>query len=186
MPQTQGQHGEHEQEDEPSDDYDQRIYDGIRANSTGFRRPQFGLRPSTIGRDTRRAMSHENVEIVRAAVEAADRGDWDAMFKDAAPDFEVDLSRAVGPFQGVYSLAQIRAVLDEFSSTWESLRFEPPELIDAGEHIVVPWTMYARGRDGIEVPSRVTWVWTVRDGAIVRACMYQEREHAFEAAGLRE
>ena len=30
-------------------------------------------------------MSQENVEIVQAAVDAINRGDWDAVFKDAAP-----------------------------------------------------------------------------------------------------
>jgi ketosteroid isomerase-like protein len=35
--------------------------------------------------------------IVRAAIDAWNRGDWDAVLKDAAPDFEFDLLRAVGP-----------------------------------------------------------------------------------------
>jgi ketosteroid isomerase-like protein len=42
-------------------------------------------------------MSQENVEIVRAAFEAINRRDVDAMLTDAAPDFELDWSRAVGP-----------------------------------------------------------------------------------------
>ena len=42
-------------------------------------------------------MSQENVEIVRAAFDALNRGDMDAVLKDAAPDFELDWSRAVGP-----------------------------------------------------------------------------------------
>ena len=37
-------------------------------------------------------MSQENVEIVRAAFEAINRGDVDAMLTDAAPDFELDSS----------------------------------------------------------------------------------------------
>lgn len=131
-------------------------------------------------------MSDENVEIVRAAIDAVGRSDWDGMLKDAAPEFEMDLSRAVGPVHGVYGLDQIRSVLSEFADNWESLRFEASELIDAGDDVVVPWTMYARGRDEIEVPSRVTWVWTLRDGAIVRACMYQQRQEALEAVGMRE
>jgi len=131
-------------------------------------------------------MSQENVEIVRAALDAADRGDWDAMLRDAAPSFEMDLSRAVGPLHGVYGLDQVRAMLEDFAASWESLRFEPNELIAAGEHVVVAWTMHARGRDGVEVPSRVTWVWTVRDRAILRATMYQERQDALEATGLPE
>jgi ketosteroid isomerase-like protein len=99
----------------------------------------------------------------------------------AAPGFEIDLTRANGPFHDSYGLDQIRSLFVEFADNWEALRFEPDELIAAGEDVVVPWAMHARGREGIEVVSRVTWVWTVRDGAIARACMYQEREDALEA-----
>jgi hypothetical protein len=35
-------------------------------------------------------MSEQNPEIVRAAIGAYNRGDWDAAFKDAAPGFEWD------------------------------------------------------------------------------------------------
>ena len=131
-------------------------------------------------------MSEENVEIVRGAIDAMNRGDWDAALKAAAPDFEFDLSRAVGPLHGVYKLDQMRKWADDFADSWESLRWEPHEFIEAGEHVVVPWTLHAEGREGIEVQTRVTWVWTLRDGTVVRATMYQEREEALEAAGLRE
>src|SRR3954470_11664984 len=59
-------------------------------------------------RDTARAMSRENVEIVRAAIGAWNRGDWDATLKDGAPSFEFDFSRSVGPNQGVYGLDQMQ------------------------------------------------------------------------------
>jgi ketosteroid isomerase-like protein len=126
------------------------------------------------------------VEIVRAAITAWNRGDWDAVLKDSAPDFEFDLSRAVGPLHGVFRLDQMREFFDDFAETWETLRLEPHAFIEAGEHVVVPWTMYAEGRDGIEGRTRVTWVWTIRDGALVRACMYQDRQEALVAVGLRE
>ena len=53
-------------------------------------------------------MSQENVEIVRAAIDAANRDDWDAFYKDMAPGFEMDMSRAVGPVSGVLSLDQVK------------------------------------------------------------------------------
>ena len=46
-------------------------------------------------------MSQENVDIVKAWYDAFNRDDWDAMVKDAAPGFELDFSRSVGPFSGV-------------------------------------------------------------------------------------
>jgi ketosteroid isomerase-like protein len=131
-------------------------------------------------------MSQENVEIVRAAIDAYNRGDLDAAFKDAAPGYEIDMSRAVGVVRGVYGLPQIQRILEEFRSAWESDQFGADEFIDAGEHVVTPFTNHLRGRDGIEVEARGIWVWTIRDGAIVRSCLYQEREEALEAAGVRE
>ncbi|MGH2926055.1 MAG: nuclear transport factor 2 family protein, partial [Solirubrobacterales bacterium] len=132
------------------------------------------------------AMSQENVEIVRAAIDGYNRGDLDAALKDAAPDSEIDMSRAVGVIRGVYGLPQMQRILEEFRSAWESDQFGADEFIDAGEHVVTPFTNHLRGRDGIEVEARGVWVWTIRDGAIVRVCLYQEREEALKAAGLSE
>jgi ketosteroid isomerase-like protein len=131
-------------------------------------------------------MSQENVEIVRAVFEAANRSDVPAMLKDAAPDFVYDHSRSLGPFVGVYGLSETRQFLDEFFAAWGSLRWEVSEFVDAGEQVVAPFTTYAQGRDGIEVQARAAFVWTLRDGAIARLCLYQERDEALEAAGLSE
>ena len=131
-------------------------------------------------------MSQQNVEIVRASIDAWNRGDWDATLKDAAPSFEFDFSRSVGPGRGVYSLEQMREYFREFTEAWESLRLEPEEFIEVGEDVVMPNTVHAQGRDGIEVHARAAWIWTIRDGSVVRLCFYQERQEALEAAGLSE
>ena len=131
-------------------------------------------------------MSQENVEIVKAVYDAYNREDWDAAFKDAAPGFEADLSRAIGPWRGVFGLDQILRVVEEFSETWESARSEPHEFIEAGDLVVVPATQHLKGRGGIEVVVSATLVWTIRNGAIERIVMYQEKEDALEAVGLSE
>jgi len=128
----------------------------------------------------------ENVEIVKAAYDAFNREDWDAVFKDAAPGCETDFSRAVGPWRGVFGLDQIRRVVEEFGETWESARWEPHEFIEAGDLVVVPGTQHVKGRGGIEVVARGAFVWTIRNGAIERVSMYQERQDALEALGLSE
>jgi ketosteroid isomerase-like protein len=120
------------------------------------------------------------------AYDAYNRGDLDAALKHAASGCELDWSRGVGPNAGVYKLDQMRSFLDDFTETFESVRVEPDEFIDAGDDVVVPQTGYIRGHDGVEATARVSLVWTCRDGAIVRICLYQQRREALEAAGLSE
>jgi ketosteroid isomerase-like protein len=52
--------------------------------------------------------------------------------------------------------------------------------------VVVPTTEHFVGRDGIEVQARNIWTWTIRDGMIVRACLYQDKQEALEALALAE
>ena len=144
------------------------------------------MESSTYGVILHWAMSEENVEIVRAAIDAYNRGDHEAALKDAAPELEYDLSRATGPLPGVYARDQVVPFLSEFAENWQSVRIEPHEFIEVGEQVIVPWTAHMMGRDGIEVQARVAWTWTIREGRVERLCMYQEREEALEAAGLSE
>ena len=131
-------------------------------------------------------MSQENVEIVKAAIDAINRGDLEGVLKDADPDFEFDFSRAVGPVQGVFKLDQTRGLLEELFGMWEAVRWEIDELREVGDHVAASITAYVRGRDGIEITARPSWVWTFRDGRIVRQCFFQEWQEALEAVGLSE
>jgi ketosteroid isomerase-like protein len=131
-------------------------------------------------------MSEENVEIVRAVFAAINRGDFDAAFEYAAPDSEVDMSQAVGTDRSVYRFDQFRRLSEEFANSWESVRYEADEIIEAGDQVVTPWTNHVVGRDGIELEAHGTWLWTFRDDSVVRLCLYQELQEALEAAGLRE
>jgi ketosteroid isomerase-like protein len=126
------------------------------------------------------------VEIVKAVIDAYNREDWDAVFRDIAPDAELDMSRAVGPTQGVFKPDQIRRVLVEFRENWDSARIEPDEFIEADDLVVVPLTVHVKGRDGIEAAARIAFVWTVRDGVLQHASLYQERQDALEAVGLSD
>ena len=132
-------------------------------------------------------MSKQNVEIVRATIEAVNRGDLYAALGHTAPGFVWDNSAAMGEWRGVYrSPEEIRRAWAEAGDLWESIRFEIDELIPAGDHVVVPHTTHVRGRDGIEVKARTTWLFTLREGEIEWMCLYQDRREALEAAGLRE
>jgi ketosteroid isomerase-like protein len=132
-------------------------------------------------------VSEENVELVRRSIASANAGDWESAFRDGASNFELDWSRAQGLLRGVYRGEEAQRLLIDSLDGWQSVRFEPHEFIEVGERVVVPWTMHFVGRDGIEVQARNTWTWTIRDGMIVRACIYQDKQEALKAVeGLEE
>ncbi len=88
--------------------------------------------------------------------------------------------------RGIYNLGQMRRLQEEFLGAWETIQAGAEDYIDAGEHVVVPFTNRFQGRDGIEVQVHGAWLGTIRDGLIVRLCLYQELQEALEAAGLSE
>ena len=130
-------------------------------------------------------MSQENVELVRAFYAAYNRGDLDAVMNDLHPDFTLDWSRGMGPQRGVYGTDRVRQFFDDFAEIFEQ-RVVPDEFINVGEHVVVPQTGYVRGRDGIEVTARITLLWTIHNGSVMRICLYQDTREALEAVGLSE
>jgi ketosteroid isomerase-like protein len=132
-------------------------------------------------------MSQENVEIVRRSIEAWNRRDLTTGSALWRSDAEIDWSRAQGPLKGVYrGYAGRETFWDEFLSTFEDVQLETHGFTQAGAEVVVPNTAHLRGRDGIEVTARSTFVFTVENGQITHLRMFQEQAEALEAAGLSE
>ena len=143
-------------------------------------------------------MSHENVERLRASIEAFRAGtsesDREAMLTKfekrwVDPDIEVDTSEfPVLDVSGVYrGTDAVRRFWREWLAAWETLRVEY-ELVDAGESVVCLFDMRMRGRStGIEMPfGKLAWVYTFRDGLIVHMKLYMSQSEALEAVGLSE
>jgi ketosteroid isomerase-like protein len=132
-------------------------------------------------------MSEENVEIVRRYIDAYNRGDLTTASALFRSDGEIDWSRARGPLKGVYRGDREReAFRDAFLSTFEEVQLEAHGFTEVGSEVVVPNTAHMRGRDGIEVTARSTFVYTVENGQVTRLRMFQEQAEALEAAGLSE
>jgi ketosteroid isomerase-like protein len=130
-------------------------------------------------------MSQENGEIVRRCVEALDRRDFDAALKDVAPDCEFDASSNLGEWRGVHrGHDQIRQVWRSFFEPWESSWTEIDEVIDVGDRVVICSMGHLRGRGGIEVTAKQSFVFTLRDGVITHGEAFNERAEALKAAGL--
>jgi ketosteroid isomerase-like protein len=134
-------------------------------------------------------MSQENVEIVRAGFAAYNRRHLDGILENWAPDAVLDWSNSRGLDAGVYrGHDEIRAFMERFLATWGEVRIEivdgPVEVEDGV--LITENVAYLRGRDGIDVQARSTFLATIRDGEQTSLTLYQTKQEALEAAGLRE
>ena len=131
-------------------------------------------------------MPHENVAVVREAIERFNRDGW---FPQELYDPEVEFSNLEesplpGPYHGHEGLRQWQ--LDLFEVV-EAGHFEAWDFIDVKDVDAVMFRLRLRGRathSGIEVDISWTTVNWLRDGRISRVAAFTAREEALEAVGL--
>ena len=105
--------------------------------------------------------------MVRRHIEAWNRRDLTTWLDMLRSDAEIDWSRARGPFGGVYrGYDGLKVFWEVWWSTFEDLQIETHGFAEAGAEVVVSNTAHARGREGIEVTARSTFVFTVENGQI--------------------
>jgi ketosteroid isomerase-like protein len=128
-------------------------------------------------------MSQENVEIVRSIYEAANRRDWDAAWRNQAPDVEY-----TGPSAGTYrGREEIQGFWEEMLTAFDAASAEPEEFFERGDQVavVVKRRMRPKGSSA-EIESRTGSLWTIRDGMVVSMRIFAKPEDALDAAGLSE
>src|SRR5262245_8962266 len=132
-------------------------------------------------------MSQENVEIVRAAYEAWNRGDLETFLQTFDPDLELHLPEGglnVGVRRGHEA---IRQLLDGFLEVWDDLRAEPERFFGLGDQVIVFVRIRGKGKgSGVEVEAHPAHLVTMRTGKVGRLVIYPERAGALEAVGLSE
>src|SRR5205809_6705609 len=132
-------------------------------------------------------MSQENVEVVRSAHEAFNRGGPDAALPYLDPQLEwhdVPDQPDATVHHGHEGFLQAFGV---FLEPFAEFTVEPEELRDLDDYVLVVGRTRGRGRDsGAEFTQDVASLWTLRDGKVVQARFYRSRSEALEAAGLKE
>ena len=135
--------------------------------------------------DTARAMSEENVEIVRALFAAWSNGDYsDVNWADAEIEFVID-----GPedsrSKGIEAMG---AAWRDFLAGWSEFRGVPEKVIGIGEQVLVINEFAGRGRrSGVPIRGmHGAALFTFELGKVVRLQLFSDREKGLEAAGLRE
>jgi ketosteroid isomerase-like protein len=131
-------------------------------------------------------MSEENVEVVRRALAALDRGDVEQMLSMVQPDFEVRVAPELSAEPDTYRGSEgVRRYFDSFREAFEQIRFEVEQLTDAGDAVVVNMRMRAIGKaTKIAVEQRNAGVWTVTDGKVAQVETYARLDEALRAAGV--
>jgi ketosteroid isomerase-like protein len=129
-------------------------------------------------------MSHENLELIRAGFAAHNRGDLDALTEVYDPDavFETLL---LGTHRGNEA---IRLIFEENQKTLTGYDVVPVELIDSGDQVVAVAEVRGVGpvsqiaMDG----DRFAFLFTIKNGRVVREQAFRNRDEALQAAGLSE
>jgi ketosteroid isomerase-like protein len=130
-------------------------------------------------------MSEENVERVRRAVDALNRGDLEAALDRVHPELEwqtLDAFPEAGTYRGT---DEVR----EFFETWQEtfhgfhLQLESCEAI-GDDHVIAALRVGGEGAgSGVEVESPLFFqLLEYREGELIRARMFQTEAEAREAA----
>src|SRR5262245_3272560 len=132
-------------------------------------------------------MSGENVEIVRQAVDAFNRGDRTAWLEARDPDCEMV---PVDDWPDARAIRGREAVWDFYLDVAQTLSYGRVhfEFVDAGGHKVL---CHQRNeghgqKSGADVEVDYWLVATLSAGMIVRELWFADRAEALEAAGLEE
>jgi ketosteroid isomerase-like protein len=133
-------------------------------------------------------MAQENVETVREAFAAFNRGDFETAVGAFDPEAEwiPYLSALEGSvFRGRAALLEMWNDIND--NLGGNLRVELEELVDCGDQVVAVVEAIGSGTgSGVEVHQRWAQLASLRDGLIVRVEPFATRAAALEAAGLRE
>jgi ketosteroid isomerase-like protein len=130
------------------------------------------------------AVSNENVEVVRAAIEAWLGGDLPAALElvdEAIVTTQPPTQADARTYVGHDGLMQAMA---DWGGQWDDWQFELLRVIDAHPDVVAVLHQRGRGKiSGVEVATELGCVYTVERGRIVRWQMFFSEQEALDAVG---
>lgn len=163
--------------------FDQRLYLRVPWLATAFLRLFSKLPPSS------RLRQDALVRSIRLGSEAYNRLDLDAVVIGWHPDFEYLPARNLvdaGLIEPCYrGLSGYRDYVSAAAEVWGAdTRFEPIELIDLGDRVVVLARAPLRAQaSGVPLTLEFAYVTTLKDGRVIRQQEYHDHAEALEAVG---
>jgi ketosteroid isomerase-like protein len=129
------------------------------------------------------------VEIVRTALDALAGSGLDAYAEYWTNDIDWRAVEGALDDRGpIHGKAEMRAYVQDWFDTFDDLKVEPVELIDAGGDKIIA-VLRSSGRaklSGVEVDLTYAVLLTIRDGKTARGREYWTKEQALDAAGPSE
>jgi hypothetical protein len=112
-------------------------------------------------------MARESIEIVRAAIDAWNRHDFDAWIGAWDERAEFHPFRAQSKDHAYHGHDGLRRFVAEIAEDWKEVRFEVDEIRGAGEQVVALGRLRAQAASGVERDVQLALVGVVRDKKLV-------------------
>jgi ketosteroid isomerase-like protein len=125
-------------------------------------------------------MSAENLELIRRGYERLESEGYESMMDIVHPEFEFTTPADLASEPDTYTGEEgIRRYFESFYDAMEDIHLIPQDFIDAGERVIVPTRLVAKGRTaGIEVEQKIVVAWSFRDGQILGLDFFATVEEA--------
>jgi ketosteroid isomerase-like protein len=127
----------------------------------------------------------DRVQLVREGYDAWNEGDRDWVLRHMSPDAEW-ITPPEDPEPGHY---QGHDQIQDFWAQWRAavgqLHFDPLEVFESDEHVVVVTRRRGRGeQSGLQVSDTVVQVFTFDGDTCVRVREFYDKQKALKAAGM--
>jgi ketosteroid isomerase-like protein len=128
-------------------------------------------------------MSEDNVDIVRAFIDAYNRRDFDAAVESFDPEIDWVLPERQSS-DSCKGPDEVKLFWEGLDNTFEELRLDAQEFVDAGDRVATRLRYYGRGKgSGLQIETELYHqVATFRDGRMVRIEYIAGWSEALEAA----
>ena len=133
-------------------------------------------------------MSQENMEVVRAAIGAFVRRDYEGVL--SLCDEDIEITQAVG-FAGIPDMlhghAGVLEAFDLWAEQWDDYQTEILRIADLGDYVMVAQMVRGRGKgSGVQVEMPLPLVFSVRTEKISEWHMFASEKEALKAAGIED
>ena len=132
-----------------------------------------------------RAMSQENIDVIRRSIDAFNSGDVQEMLAIADPELEwrPAFGAATDGATAYHGHDGFREYWRGTQEIWDHFHFEPEQFVDDGNSIVVIGRGSGRAKgSGIEIDQPFAMLWKVRQGRPVFGQTFTDPDEARAAA----